>query len=97
MPRWASVVACQQAAAARKRRMTIRNLDEDVKKHRRDCAAERRPTEEDEHSIPAETERDDKSRPRDLAKFTRECFAPFGGVELDLPPRGPMREPPDFS
>ena len=31
---------------------------------------------------------------RDLAEFTRECFAPFGGVELDLPPRGLMREPP---
>ena len=34
---------------------------------------------------------------RDLAAFTRECFGPLGGVELELPPRGPMREPPDFS
>ena len=23
--------------------------------------------------------------PRDLAEFTRECFAPLGGVELELP------------
>ena len=38
-----------------------------------------------------------RTGPRDLAKFTRECFAPLGGVELELPPRGPMREPPDFS
>ncbi|MYD44626.1 MAG: plasmid stabilization protein [Gammaproteobacteria bacterium] len=35
--------------------------------------------------------------PRDLAEFTRECFACLGGVEFELPPRGPMREPPDFS
>ena len=38
-----------------------------------------------------------KAGPRDLAKFTRECFVPLGGVELELPPRGPMREPPDLS
>ena len=38
-----------------------------------------------------------RTGPRDLAKFTSECFAPLGGVELELPPRGPMREPPDFS
>jgi len=38
-----------------------------------------------------------RAAPRDLAKFTRECFAPLGGVELEVPPRGPMREPPEFS
>ena len=38
-----------------------------------------------------------RTAPQDLAKFTRECFAPLGGVELELPSRGPMREPPDFS
>lgn len=37
-----------------------------------------------------------KATPKDLAAFTCECFAPLGGVELDIPPRGPMREPPDF-
>ena len=31
-----------------------------------------------------------------LAKFTRECFAPLGGVQLDIPMRGPMRSPPKF-
>ena len=34
--------------------------------------------------------------PRNLATFTRQCFAPLGGVELELPPRGSMREPPGF-
>ena len=35
--------------------------------------------------------------PRNLATFTRQCFASVGGVDLELPRRGPMREPPDFS
>ena len=38
-----------------------------------------------------------RAGPRNLATFTRQCFAYLGGVELDLPPRAPMREPPDFS
>ncbi len=32
----------------------------------------------------------------DLATFARGLFAPLGGVELELPPREPAREPPDF-
>ena len=35
--------------------------------------------------------------PRNLLELTRECFAPFGDVKLEIPHRGPMREPPDFS
>ena len=40
---------------------------------------------------------DGRTGPRDLAKFTRECFASLGGVEVELPPRGPMRASPGFS
>ena len=47
--------------------------------------------------MPRDTVNGGRAVPRDLAKFTRDCFAPLGGVELELPPRGPMREPPDFS
>ena len=32
----------------------------------------------------------------DLAEAIRRRFAPFGGVELDIPPREFAREPPDF-
>jgi antitoxin FitA len=32
----------------------------------------------------------------DLAAFARALFAPLGGVELELPPRGPARDPPDL-
>lgn len=36
-------------------------------------------------------------RPENLADIARRLFGPEGGVELDLPPRGPGREPPDFA
>ena len=78
--------------------ITIRNLDDDVKtklclraaKHRRSMAEEVR-------IILRDAVDGGEAGPRHLAKFTRECFARHGGVELELPLRGPMREPPDFS
>lgn len=33
---------------------------------------------------------------KDLVDAIRWTFEPLGGVELELPPRGPMREPPTF-
>jgi plasmid stability protein len=33
----------------------------------------------------------------ELVDWIRQRFGPLGGVELELPPRGPAREPPDFS
>ena len=38
----------------------------------------------------------DNSGPQDLASIIRDCFAPYGGVDLELPPREPAREPPRF-
>ena len=78
--------------------ITIRNLDDDVRTRLRVRAGEHsRSMEEEVRIILREAVSDGKAGPRDLAKFTRECFAPLGGVALELPPRGPMREPPDFS
>ncbi len=78
--------------------ITIRNLDDDVRTRLRIRAAEHsRSMEEEVRIILRAAVSDGKAGPRDLAKFTRECFAPLGGVELALPPRGPMREPPDFA
>ena len=37
---------------------------------------------------------DREPEPENLAHFIRDCFAPFGGVELELPAREPMRAPP---
>ena len=78
--------------------ITIRNLDDDVKTRLRVRAAEHhRSMEEEARIILRDAVTDRRTCPRNLATFTRECFASLGGVELELPPRGPMRAPPDFS
>ena len=78
--------------------ITVRNLDEDVKTRLRVRAAKHhRSMEEEVRIILRDAVNGGRTVPRDLAAFTRECFAPLGGVELELPPRPPMREPPDFS
>ena len=78
--------------------ITIRNLDDDVKTRLRVCAAEHnRSMEEEVRIILRDAMNDRRAGPQDLAKFTRECFAPIGGVKLELAPRGPMREAPEFS
>lgn len=78
--------------------ITIRNLDDEVKTRLRVRAAEHhRSMEEEARVILREAVSEEKSGLRNLAEFTRECFGSLGGVELELPPRGPMREPPDFS
>ena len=78
--------------------ITIRNIDDEVKTRLRVRAAEHsRSMEEEVRIILREAVSDGKTEPRDLAKFTRECFAPLGGVDLELPARGPMRAPPDYS
>lgn len=33
----------------------------------------------------------------ELVESIRQRFASLGGIELELPPRGPWRDPPDFS
>ena len=39
---------------------------------------------------------DREPEPENPARLVHECFAPFGGVELEPPPREPMREPPNL-
>lgn len=78
--------------------ITIRNLDEGVKTRLRVRAAEHhRSMEEEARIILRDAVTGRHAVPRNLATFTRQCFASLGGVELELPPRGSMREPPDFS
>ena len=78
--------------------ITIRNLDDGLKTRLRVRAAEHhRSMEEEVRIILRDTVDGGRAAPRDLAKFTRECFEPLGGVDLELPLRGPMPEPPDFS
>ena len=77
--------------------ITIRNLDDDVKTRLRVRASSNGRSMEEEARIILREAVDREAEPENLASFIRECFQPFGGVELELPPRLPMREPPDFS
>jgi plasmid stability protein len=75
--------------------LTIRNLDEATKTRLRIRAAQgNRSMEEEARRILRTVLEDQSGRPRDLAEAIRRRFEPLGGVNLQLPPREPMREPP---
>lgn len=76
--------------------ITIRNLDDEVKRRLRVRAAEHgRSMEEEAREILRQVVGQEKPA-HNLAAAIRARVAPLGGVELDLPPREPMREPPTF-
>lgn len=77
--------------------ITIRRLDDEVKTLLRVRAAANGRSMEDEARIILREAVGREAEPENAASFIRECFEPLGGVELELPPRGPLREPPDFS
>ena len=76
--------------------ITIRNLDDDVKTRLRVRAAEHhRSMEEEARQILREAVGQKKGL-QNLASAIRARIAPLGGVDLELPPREPGREPPTF-
>ena len=80
--------------------MTIRNLDDEVKARLRVRAAQHgRSMEEEARSIlkAALTSGAEPGTGAALLADIRALVEPFGGIELDVPRREPMREPPDFS
>ena len=76
--------------------ITIRNLDDDVKTRLRKRAAGHGRSMEEEVRVILREAVDRKAGPENLARAIRARFASFGGVELEIPPREPMREPPRF-
>lgn len=77
--------------------ITVRNLDEDLKQRLRIRAAQNQNSMEQEvREILREALHQEPLTGLDLVKAIRWTFAPLGGVELELPPREPMREPPTF-
>jgi antitoxin FitA len=77
--------------------LTIRNLDVALKERLRVRAAQHG------HSMEAEVRnilQDTLNQPErpavNLYQRIRSRFAPLGGVDLELPPREPAREPPRF-
>ena len=75
--------------------ITIRKLDEQTKARLRVRTAHRKRSMEDEaRNILRAALAEEAATPRNLAEAVRRRFRPLGGVELRLPVRGPMREPP---
>ena len=77
--------------------ITIRKLDDEVKTRLRVRAASNgRSMEEEARLILAEAVEHGSAPAKDLGTALHELFKPYGGVELELPPRDPMRDPPCF-
>ena len=75
--------------------ITLRNLDEALKARLRVRAAHNGRSMEDEaRTILRAALGGDTPRDTNLAERIRRRFEPLGGVELALPPREPIREPP---
>jgi antitoxin FitA len=77
--------------------ITIRNLDEGLKRRLRIRAAEHgRSMEEEARDILRASLNREAAPPKRLGTAIHELFKPFRGVDLDVLPREPMREPPNF-
>ena len=76
--------------------ITIRNLDDDVKTRLRVRAAEHHRSMEEEARLILREAVGQKKGLQNLASAIRARIAPLGGVDLELPPREPGREPPTF-
>lgn len=78
--------------------LTIRRLDEKTKSRLRIRAAHHgRSMEEEAREILRSTLSVSPPAAENLAEAIRRRLAEFGGVELELPRRDTMREPPDFA
>lgn len=76
--------------------ITVRNLEESTKRKLKVRAAENGRSMEQEvrEILKSELNKPRKRRTgADLVKAIRQRFAPLGGVELELPPREPIRDP----
>ncbi len=74
--------------------ITIRQLEESTKRKLRIRAANHgRSMEQEAREILKCALNQPEEQPKDLGKAIRDIFAPLGGVELQIPPRGPIRDP----
>ena len=71
--------------------ITVRNLEDNVKTRLRARAAGNGRSLEEEARWILREAAGGEAAPKNLAAFTRPCFAPLGGVDLELPPRGSTR------
>ena len=77
--------------------ITVRNLDERLKRRLRlRAAGNGRSMEQEVREILREVLDREGAPGRGLASTIRARFESIGGVDLELPSREPMREPPQF-
>ncbi len=76
--------------------ITIRNLDDELKKRLRIRAAEHGHSMEEEVREILRRAIGESPGPRNLAASIRARVASLGGETIAIPPREPMREPPSF-
>ncbi|MGV3550180.1 FitA-like ribbon-helix-helix domain-containing protein [Rhizobium sp.] len=78
--------------------MTIRNLDDGLKARLRIRAAEHgRSMEEEARDILRVALMSSEPRPVHILETIRRRVEAVGGIDIELPPRSPIREPIDFS
>jgi antitoxin FitA len=78
--------------------LTIRQLDEQTKARLRVRAAHHgRSMEQEAREILRSALATLRPAKGDLAQAIRERFAAFGGIELELPKRDRLRQPPEFA
>jgi plasmid stability protein len=75
--------------------MTIRNIDEQLQARLRvQAASHGRSMEDEARDILRTALSTEPTRGQSLVDAIRARIEPFGGVELEAPPRDPVREPP---
>jgi plasmid stability protein len=76
--------------------ITIRNLEDDLKQRLRLRAAQHGRSMEEEVRGILRQALGQATAPRNLAAAIRARIEPLGGVDLDVPTRDPIRDPPSF-
>ncbi len=77
--------------------LTIRNLDEEVKDAIRLRAARNKRSMEEEARVILRAGVREVPNAKHIVETALRLFGKKNGIELELPPREPVREPPDFS
>jgi plasmid stability protein len=74
--------------------ITIRRLEENTKKKLRLRAARHgHSMEQEARELLEAALSKEEAKPKNIGRAIRDIFEPLGGVDLKIPPRGPIRDP----